>query len=407
LEHCDTFGDAIVVLAKFRQAERNEKFDAVVESVPLTLRNWRRIVSGEVVPSLETFQALRHELCDPGVHDKFDALYIAATQTKSRFKEEDITSLIAFVTGITCSRRDTLDPACFRSIAFSPNVKLDNLVSGEKALAFFKALRSMLASKRLPARSDTDRQIRIAVLLFREALIVRVLNQRAALKRILSDLASLEVAESNAFIKGALIDLETLAVNEPEYIVFPALDKPIIDVQIGQFQRAQEIYRCFDENDGDPLKDFGFTNAVDDTLINGLRWAVIYGADEASAALRDLDAISRRDAARGAARFLTFYNDLTEVEALISLNRCGHARERIGELMVEAAQAYRSDWIAELRMMEAKSYIRDQRGTRHDLVRGIELIEGAVEYALSIGNEAKAHALQRPLMQAKWAAQEK
>ncbi len=407
LEHCSSFGDAIVVLAKFRQSQTHEKFDVIVESVPLTLRNWRRIVSGEVVPNLATFRALRRELCWSGISDRFDALYIEATRTKSRFKEEDISSLIEFVTGIKCSRRDTLDPACFRSIAFTPNMKLDNAVSGEKALAFYRTLRSLLASKRLPARSDTDRQIRIAVVLFREALTARVLNQQATLREVLSHLARLEVAESNPFIKGALIDLSTLAVNEPECIVFVDLDKPIIDVQIGQFQRAQEIYRCFDESDGDPLKDFGFENAVDDTLINALRWAAIYGPDEASAALRDLAHIAQRDETRGAPRFLTFYNDLVEIEALISLDRCGFARDRIGELMAEAVVAARSDWVAELRMLEAKSFIRNRRATKGDLLRGVELVEGSANYALSIGNEAKAHTLQRPLMQARWAAQEK
>lgn len=81
--------------------------------------------------------------------------------------------------------------------------------------------------------------------------------------------------------------------------------------------------------------------------------------------------------------------------------------DRIDELMSEAVAAARSDWVVELRMMEAKAFIRNRRAQKGDLLRGIELVEGAIHYALSIGNEAKAHALQRPLIQARWAVQEK
>ncbi|NOU05530.1 MAG: hypothetical protein HOO99_05040, partial [Hyphomicrobiaceae bacterium] len=327
LVHCNTFGEALVVLAKIKQLKNNQKLEDVLKEIPLTMRNWRRITLGETVPNIISFHGLRRSLCGASDCDIFDAMYIEATQEKARFSETDLIQLIKFATGVECNRRDTVDPNCFREIAFSRMIKLSNAETGKKAIAFFRTMRGLLVSKRLPARSDQDRELRVAIMMYREALAARVMNNLTLQADLIKQIESLDIRRSSAFIQGSLIDLKALATNSPDEIFFEELDKPIIDAQISSFTRVLKLYAAFDGDSRDPLREYGFTSTTEDAEVNILRLAALYGRDEAAHALDRLAVVQAKDNDRGASRSLTFYNDLVRIEAFISMERTSAARD--------------------------------------------------------------------------------
>lgn len=398
LDDCEAFPDALVVLMKRRQSMNREKLEVILESVPLTMRNWRRIVKGEVVPSIDTFYFLRRALCMPEDFDKFDAMYVTATQAKKRFSEEDVLGLIELVTGIKYSKQELLDPKCFRAIAFSPQIALDNAVAIEKSITFFRSLRSLVASGRLPSRSESDRQLRIVIALFREALAARIGNKLGHHREVVAAIESIGLQNQSAFVKGALIDLKLLATNSPEEIFYMKVDRPLVDAYVAGFEEVLDLYSRYDEDRTDPLNDYGFKNTADDPKINMLRLVALYGHDEASKALKQLEDLREKDLQAGSSRFLTIYNDLVEVEARISLEQYEKAREQIDLLELEARQMRRSDLVGELNLLRGKTYLKKDRPNSEDFHLGIQCLESCGNYYSQIGNEVKTSSLQRLLM---------
>lgn len=399
LEHCNTFADALVALIKRRQASNNEKLEYILECIPITVRNWHEIVSGNSVPKLSTFYSFRRALCVSADYDKFDAMYITATLNKKRFSENDIVELIEFNTGVRCTRKDTEDPKCFRAIAFSSKTILDGNEACEKAIAFFQAMRSLLAAKRLPARSENDRQLRIALMMYREALASRVMNKIAKQAELINAIDRLDIKEHSAFIKGSIVDLRLLSTNAPEEVFFIDLERPAVDAHVSGFKEVLRYFECYDGDAGDPLRDYGFVDTADDARVNLLRLAALYGKDEASRVLKQLAPIKARDISRGASRFLTIYNDLVEIESLISLERTGAAREKIDQVECEAHQMGRSDLEGELLVLRSKAMIKAPKQTKLTMDNGIEELSGAMRYFAQTGNDVKTASIQRLLMQ--------
>ena len=103
LVHCYTFGDALVTLVRKKQTDKKLKFEDILASVPITVRNWRRIVANEVTPGTGTFNDLSRELCGKEDRDLFQALYLKATQDKKRFGASDIAGLIKMGSGVDCT----------------------------------------------------------------------------------------------------------------------------------------------------------------------------------------------------------------------------------------------------------------------------------------------------------------
>lgn len=399
LANCNTFGDALLTLIRKRQLKDGMKLENILSEIPITLRNWRRLTSEEIVPSISTYNGLVRELCEADDVDIFEAMYIRATQEKKRFGSGDIAGLIRIGSGIDCTPKDTIDPKCFRSVAFSRNARSDGALGGVGALEFYRSLRSLLTSGRLPARSDLDRKLRTTIIIYREAWVARTMSRLDLHERLVGEIEALGVESLSAFIKGSLIDQRLLATNAPDELMFPDIDKPVIDSHVRGFQEVIELYRIFDKAVKDPLKEYGFESAEDDARINMLRLACQYGADEAGAALKELRTIQRSDEERGAPRFITIYNDFVEAEALISLNRRGEAREKCLGLLSEAKQIERTDLVGEAMMLHAKS-LTSQTTKAREFDAGLSVIREAVAYFASLGNDVKVGALQTVLRRA-------
>lgn len=399
LVHCHTFGDALVTLVRKKQTDKNSKFEDILASVPITVRNWRRIIANEVTPGTSTLNDLSRELCGKEDRDVFQALYLKATQDKKRFGASDISGLIKMGSGVDCTARDTIDPKCFRSIVYSSGSAIDGGLVGAGAMEFFRSIRSLLASQRLPARSEFDRKLRIAIVLYRETWLARTMSRFELHERLVQEIEALGIEESSAFIRGSFIDLRLLSTNAPDEIVFPEIDKPVIDSHVDGFKKVVELFRVFDQTAGDPLKEYGFASAEDDARINMLRLVCIYGADEASAALTELNHIKESDEARGAPRFITIYNDLIEAEALISLNKLDKAQELIESLIDEATIMERDDLVGEAMMLRAKRHLRSAKKVS-EFDAGLAAIRETVGYFAKTGNDAKVGSLQTVLRRA-------
>ena len=399
LDHCVSFSAVLKVLAVKQCAKQNIKFGDLLKKISLSQRNWKRIISGEVVPSIQTFKSLRRELCDIEDNDKFDAMYIKATSCKERFSENDINELIEIGSGIKCNRKDTLDPKCFRAIAFSNSIHLDSEQNSEKALAFFQSMRSLLISRRLPARSDADRKIRIAIIMHREAWVARAMNKIALQEKLLRSIENLKADEISTYMRATIIDYRLLATNSPDEVFFPILDKPAIDSHVAGFQKSLELFRVYDSSPNDPLQEYGFAGTADDAQINLLRLACLYGTDEAGTALSELSVIQGRDEERGAERFLTIYNDLLEIEALITIGSLTSALDKIHALEIETTAMGRSDLFGEVRMLLAKTFIKRKKPSKEDFAEGIKVVESVIRYFSEIGNDTKVWSVQKTLRQ--------
>lgn len=397
LYHCQTLTDGLTALAKARQIDRNQKLESLLELVPITVRNWRRIISGEIVPSVATYNGFRNALCVPVDYDKFDAMYLDATLDKERFSLEDIAEMIRIGAGIKCSAADTKDCKLFREMIFSNTHDLESVTGIQKALSYYRAIRSLLISKRLPAHSELDRKIRIAITLYREGWVARTSNMTSLQNKLLRDIDSLGIDFASPFIRASKLDLKLLSNNNPDEVFFIEYSRPVVLSQMAGFRRVLELFQEYDASRDDPLKKYGFLSASEDATINMLRLMATCGKQEAADAVVRIKSIDSIDKNRNAPRFLTFYNDLAMVEALISVGKIAKAREYCDGLLGEAKAMKRGDLVGEVRMLIAKSYIKPKSARIEDFDIGTAHVEEVRNYFAELSNDVKVASLQQVL----------